>query len=222
MQRIQQLNLEFIFFVVAALFLSAIPYANIPFTWFSTFFHEISHGLAALATGGAIIKIDLHLQGSGLCYTSGGSRFFILNGGYIGAVVSGILIYKMADSLSHRKTNILAIFLAGLIALTAILWARDLTTWAILLILFVLFLGIIKLQDTKMVKWALKFIGIYVLVNAVRSPLYLIDGQSCGDGASLSNLTHIPEIFWVALWFVIGICGVLYLWLSRKKSKFPS
>jgi len=132
-----------------------------------TFFHEISHGIAALLTGGSIEKM-VHISGSGLCYTYGGSRFIVLQAGYIGAVVWGITIYIMADT--PKNTNILAMFLAGLILMSAVMYGRDIITWAILLFLFGLFISIVKLQGTFLMTLFLKFIGVYVLLDAVRVP----------------------------------------------------
>ena len=54
-----------------------IPIISIPFKWLDSYFHEISHGIAALVTGGEIIRIQLFTNGAGLCTTRGGSAFFI-------------------------------------------------------------------------------------------------------------------------------------------------
>lgn len=203
---------EFLALVVTAFFLSFIPLLNIPFSWIMTFFHEISHGIAAMVTGGSIESIRLYLTGRGLCTTSGGIHFFILQAGYIGAVVWGVLIYEMADIINHKRTSILAGCIAGLIGLVALLYGRDLMTWGILFVLFILFVNIIKLQEAYFMKLALKFIGLYVLLDAVRAPLYLVDGRHYGDGAKLADLTAIPEVIWVMLWLGFGVLGVYYLW----------
>ena len=142
----KRFNYEFIILTGAAFFLSFIPYVDIPFTWTMTFFHEISHGLAALLTGGAIDKIEIHLIGSGLCYTIGGSRFFVLQAGYIGAVIWGMIIYSMADRLNHKNTTRLAALMVGFIAFSAIFYSRDIITWGILLVLIGLFVCVIKLD----------------------------------------------------------------------------
>lgn len=213
----KSVSFEFLALVAGAFILSYIPLVNIPFTWIMTFFHEISHGIAALLTGGSIEKINIHINGSGLCYTKGGIRFAVLNGGYIGAVIWGILIYEMANKLSYKNTSLLAGLIAGLLAFSALFYGRDVLTWVILIILFAMFISIIKLQDTKLVKIALKFVGIYVLLDAVRAPLHLIDGRHYGDGAKLADLTGLPEIIWVALWLAIGVGGLIFLWKINKK-----
>ncbi|MGL1932240.1 MAG: M50 family metallopeptidase [Desulfotalea sp.] len=210
--------LEFFIIISVAFIISFIPFIRIPFSWIMTYFHEISHGIGALITGGSIVKIELHLRGSGLCYSIGGIRFVILQAGYIGAVVWGILIYRMADSMTKKSVNIIAIFFAGLVAVSAILYGKDIITWGILLVIFGFFVSIIKLHKTSFVKLSLKFIGVYVLLDAIRAPLQLIDGRHLGDAAKLSDLTMIPEILWIILWVAIGFYGVWYLWKSSRKA----
>jgi hypothetical protein len=212
-----RLNFGFIAITTAAFILAYIPILNIPFTWFTTFFHEISHGLMAVLTGGEVHSINLHLRGSGLCTSSGGIRFLVTFAGYPGAVFWGFLLYLMADEVSHKNTNILACMMAGLIAIVALLWGSGLITWGIMAFMLVVLLSIIKLQEATLMKTALKFIGIYVLLDAIRFPLYLIDGRHFGDGATMSNLTGLPEIVWVIIWLGIGVGGLLILWRLSKR-----
>ena len=211
-------SLELTILIGVAFILSFVPFIRIPFSWVMTYFHEISHGIGSLITGGSVVKIQLHLMGSGICYTIGGIRFVVLQAGYVGAVVWGILIYRMADGMRKKGVNLIAVFLAVLVAVTTILYGRDVITWSILLVLFGLFVSIVKLHEPSFVKLSLKFVGVYVLLDAIRAPLQLIDGRHYGDGAKLSDLTMIPEFFWVVLWMVTGGYGVWYLWKSSRKA----
>lgn len=215
----QNFNFEFLILISFAFLFSYVPIIHIPFTWIMTFFHEISHGIAALLTGGSIEKIYIHLMGSGLCYTRGGSRFIILQSGYIGAILWGLLIYKMSAEIKPKHTSLIAVALIIMILLSAILYARDLVTWFILVLIAILFISILKFNNTNFLNLALKFIGIYVLLNAIRSPLYLIDSRHYGDGAKLSDLTGIPEIFWIIIWLFLGIISLLYLFKTSHKLK---
>ncbi|MDQ6978692.1 MAG: M50 family metallopeptidase [Mariprofundaceae bacterium] len=208
-------NIEFLVLVMAALFLSWVPFLSIPFTWFMTFFHEISHGLMALFTGGSIASIVLHWDGSGLCYTRGGSRFLVLQAGYIGAVVWGVLLYHTAHKVSERYIVAVVAVLGMVIAGAALLYARDVVTWLILAFLFALSVSIGKLQHLRGVNIALKFVAVYVMLDAVRAPLYLIDGKHYGDAASLSDLTGLPEMIWIILWLAVGLAGVFHVWRSN-------
>ncbi|MBT4921576.1 MAG: M50 family metallopeptidase [Rickettsiales bacterium] len=204
------------FLIFAAIIISAIPLVNIPFTWVAVFFHEISHGISALLTGGSIEKIKLHLAGSGLCYTRGGIRFVILQAGYLGAVFWGVLIYMIAGKVKSKHANIIIYAILGLIAISLILWSRDVITWIILLILFALFVCVLKFKTWKSGKIFLKFTGIYILLDAIKSPLYLIDGRHYGDGSKLADITHIPEFIWIVVWFAAGVMSLVYLW--KRKS----
>ena len=42
----------------------------LPVKLLTVFFHELSHGLAAILTGGSIVSIGLNLNQGGICYTS--------------------------------------------------------------------------------------------------------------------------------------------------------
>lgn len=201
---------SFYFYLLAALLLLNIPLISIPFKWFETFFHEISHGLAALLSGGAIVQIQLFPNGSGLCTTQGGNRFFISFMGYAGAVLWGVFIYSSASS-HQRVAQVLSVFLSLLLLVTLLMWSADTLTFIILLCLLALMFVQMKLSRHKYLQNIIKIIGITVLLNAVQSPLYLLDGQSIGDGASLANITYIPEIIWVLLWCFMGLYGLYFI-----------
>lgn len=214
-QNKQTTNRGVLLLLLAGAFLLAyIPFVHVPFSWAMTFFHEISHGLAALLTGGSIVSIELHSDGSGLCYTRGGWLFVIFNAGYIGAVFWGVLIYALANRApsGRGREKIIAILIAGLIAVCAVLYAKDTMTWVVSAVLFLLFVAVVRLGQTVWGMWLLKFIGIYVLVSAMRAPLHLLDGRHDGDGASLADLTHLPEIIWVVLWLAVGVLGLIVVW----------
>ena len=50
-----------------------------------------------------------------------------------------------------------------------------------------------------------------MLINSLMSPLYLLDGQARGDGAALADLTFIPEVIWVAIWFSVALFAIYRL-----------
>lgn len=212
-----KLHYRFAVIMTACFVASYIPILNWPFTWIQTFFHEISHGLAAIATGGRVSHIEIHLRGSGLCYTSGGIRFIVTSAGYLGASLFGVLLILSVSMLSHRQASMLAIALAGLTFGSLLLWARDLVTILILLsITAVCLLPIKNNWHPKAIHILLQFIGCYVLLDAIKSPLWLIDGRSLGDGATLAQLTLVPELVWVALWEICALAGVWIVWKSLK------
>jgi len=86
-------RIKFYLLITAAIILGFVPILHLPFGWLETYFHEISHGLAAIFTGGKIENIALRLNGEGVCYTRGGILFFIAFAGYAGAVFWGGALY---------------------------------------------------------------------------------------------------------------------------------
>ncbi|MEN8132596.1 MAG: M50 family metallopeptidase [Pseudomonadota bacterium] len=203
-----------------ALIISAIPLIHYPFGWFETFFHELSHGLAALLTGGIIHSIELNLDGSGYCVTSGGVQFLVLISGYAGSALWGCLVYLSVTSGKARSANIIAAMLAALVTLTGVLWARDLVTILILLAIVGLFAAAYRYGSRQLTRRFVEFIGVYVVLDAIRSPFSLIDGQSLGDGSALTDMTYIPEIIWIMLWSLMAISCLVLLWIRSAPNEF--
>jgi len=202
----------------SALIISQIPLISIPFKWLESYFHEISHGLAALVTGGTIVKIQLFPNGAGLCTTRGGMNFLISFMGYSGAALWGMGIYFVA-SMHQRIAQILSGIIALLLVTTLIFWARDILTFIIIAVLLAVVLLKFKYSKLSYLQLSLQITGALILLNSVKSPWYLVDGRNLGDGAALSQLTGIPEIIWVFVWFTIGIGGIVFLAKTSNKGK---
>jgi hypothetical protein len=207
---------RFILLVVCALLLSAFPIIHYPFGWFETFFHELSHGLVALISGGKLHRIELNFDGSGLCTTAGGAELLILFAGYAGSAIWGSLVYLSVSKNKAYHAKAISVFLSALILLVAILWARDLITFVILGVIGSLFVFAYRYGSGQTTQLIIEFLAIYIVLDAIRSPLHLLDGRSIGDGSELAQITRIPEIFWVAIWFLLA-CGCLYF-LFKKSS----
>ena len=54
-----------------------------------SFVEEWLRDLAAVATGGAIVELQVNAQEGGHCMTLGGNRFVILSAGYLGSLFFG-------------------------------------------------------------------------------------------------------------------------------------
>ncbi len=202
---------ELIIFIIGAFILSAIPFVHWPFSWLETYFHEISHGLAAIISGGSVDRIELHLKGSGLCYTIGGWKPLVSFAGYAGAIIWGAIIYLGAHS-PGGNSRWMAFAILLLMVISGLLWARDMITILIMLIISGLLYASFTYVKGQLFHRLMAFAGIYVLVSAARSPLALIDGRDRGDGAALSDLTWIPELVWVAVWCLMAIATLVILW----------
>ena len=208
-------NHQFSFWImlISAILVAKTPLRT-PFQWMETFFHELSHGLAAIFTIGWIHSIKLHWDGSGVCYTRGGLRIIILLAGYIGAALWGGFIYLAGWTLDTTGDTQMLYFLIGLLTIVTVLWVRNPTTLLIMATMAIIFYIPTQLLEYSLPAYAIEFFGLYVVQSAITAPLHLIDGKHKGDGAALADITLIfPEGVWILLWFTTASLTLLYLWV---------
>lgn len=207
---------HFFILLIAAVIIKQLPLVSIPFNWLESYFHEISHGIAALVTGGSVLRIQLFANGAGLCTTQGGSSFVISFAGYAGATLWGWGIYKLA-SAHQRVAQIFSVLVFLLIVSSIIFWGRDFLTWFILAVLAALFLLTIKVDKLHYLQRLMQLFGLLILLNSLFSPSYLLDGRNLGDGAALASITFIPEFVWVLIWFSLALVSLYSLYKSANK-----
>ena len=208
---------HFFILLIAAIVIKQLPLVSIPFNWLESYFHEISHGIAAILTGGNVLRIQLFANGAGLCTTQGGSSFVISFAGYAGATLWGWGIYKLA-SAHQRAAQIFSAIVFILLIFSIIFWGRDLLTWFILAVLAMIFLLTVKLQRVHYLQRLMQLFGLLILLNSLSSPSYLLDGRHLGDGAALASMTFIPEIIWVLTWFSLALLALYSLYKAARKS----
>lgn len=207
---------SFFILLISAVIIRQLPLISIPFNWLESYFHEVSHGIAALLTGGKVLRIQLFANGAGLCTTQGGINFVISFAGYAGATLWGWGIYKLSSA--HQKAaQIFSLFLLALLVWSIIFWGRDVLTWFILVVLAGLFIITMKLQKVHYLQRLMQLFGLLILLNSLASPSYLLDGRHLGDGAALASMTLIPEIVWVVMWFSIAALALFSLYKSSIK-----
>lgn len=209
-------RLVFIGYCIFSFIISYIPLIGLPFIYLSTIFHEISHALVTLITGGEIIEFVLSPNGSGHVISRGGNNFLIAFSGYFGVTIWAILLFQ-----SGRNNHLVQATLGALILLfstTLFLWVNNIITAFILVSVIVMLTYFLFKTSMKLITYLTQAIAILVLFNAIKSPLYLIDGRDLGDGAMLADLTWLPEIIWVSIWCGWGLLVLYYIWHSSNCS----
>lgn len=213
-------SFEFPMLLILAVLVSFLPLINLPMKWFNTYFHEISHGIAALITGGSIKYIEINYNGSGVCATVGGVNSVIAFAGYFGAVLWGMAIYMMAARLNKMAATAFAFFLVTMTGLTIFFFAGNVVTTLILSMIATVILLIELSRDHTVMRLGLKFIGLYILVDSIFAPMHLVDGLHRGDGANLEKFTGLPEVLWVVIWVLTAVFAMrqMWIWDVRKNS----
>jgi len=205
--------------LILALLLGQAPVLSNFLSWQMTFFHEISHGLVTLLTGGRILGIELHFAGSGLCQVSGGVRWLAALAGYLGATVWGVLIYLLAGIISKKYSHLLAAFLVvGLIG-SAILYVRDFQSGIIILFIAIWYSAAVKFRDQLPLHFLLKLSGLYIILDALKAPLVLFGYPGPNDAATLAALTGLPAFVWIVLWLAAALGGLILIWKIERAQK---
>ncbi|MCD8475334.1 MAG: M50 family metallopeptidase [Shewanella fodinae] len=199
---------QFFVELILALVLSRLPYVSLPFHWLESYFHELSHAIAAVISGGVVSQIRLFPDGSGLCFSQGGWPVLVGFSGYTGAALWGTLLFFHVLSATRYSPKLSGSWAGGITDVGIV--GRDLLSIAIMLSLSVLFLLPLKLTYSTLLRGSLRLVAMIVMLNALASPAVLLGLGQRGDAALLAQMTLIPAVIWVALWFAVGL-GALYL-----------
>ena len=179
-----------------------------PFRVFVVFLHEISHGLAAIATGGSIEAIGLSFDEGGACLTRGGWRFLTLNAGYLGSLLWGAFFLLVGARRRRARPAILAIGAFTLVV--TVLYVRT---------PFGLLYGVAAGAGLLVVASRLSPAVSEVLLAAigVMSCLYavwdvasdvLVRDTAGSDAAALAQLTGVPTAVWGTLWVTASLAVI--------------
>ena len=95
----------------------------LPLKLLIVFFHEFSHLLATLLTGGSAHVLSLTPHMGGLLLSHGGNRFAILNSGYLGSLLIGLGLFLSA--LHSRADRWITAGLGFTMLAVAALYIRD-------------------------------------------------------------------------------------------------
>ena len=204
-----------------------IPFGNFvlyPFTILATWFHEMGHGLTAIALGGRFEKLMIFSNGSGLAYHSGHlalgpfGRALVSTGGLIGPPVAGAALLLASR---HRKSARQALFVLGtLLLLSTLIWVRSLYGWLLLpaLGLATLYLSLESIAWLQV--FAVQFLGVQACISSYRHLDYLFShSATIGGKTMLSDTGRIAQMLILPYWFwggLIAIASALILFKSLQ------
>jgi hypothetical protein len=205
---------------VAAGVLGRVPvlhWAVYPFQLFNTFVHELSHGLAAIVTGGSFRNFEVYSDGSGVAQSAGGVRWIISSAGYLGsALVGGALILITASGVSPRRV------LLGLgigLAIACVLFVRNFFGIASGLVIAGAIVAAGLRLEARWASWLLLFLAVQTALNALDSLWGLVrlstfhqSGQPT-DAGNMAAATGVPAFVWAIVWSGLAI---LILWQAVR------
>jgi hypothetical protein len=200
------------FLISAVFYLWASPVIQ-PVKIMVVLFHEMSHGLMALASGGRVLDIVITSDEGGACETEGGAALLIVSAGYLGSMFfGGLLLY-----LSRFKGCVPIVFTALTLTLGAaiftVLHDPYSRTFASALAGSFVFAGLLSpavvgaffLRILGTVSCLYSIFDIYWDVIANGSPGKLAEN----DATAFSQLTGMPSEAVGLLW--LGVSAVYFL-----------
>lgn len=223
-------------------YIPLIGYLTYPIRIFATFIHEGSHVLATLLTGNAVQSLSVASDGSGVVWSQSSgwfSQLLISSAGYVGTTTFGAaLLVWMRYGMSSRTALYAS---AGFVAVMTVIFGILAPFWNFLAnvtvgsVIFTVFAGgvltlglasIARFADIKWANFALAFLAVQCLVNAVFDLMNLLfisaTSSQQSDAANMAAATGIPSIFWVFIWMGISIAmisvGLRVYAISRAKS----
>ena len=188
--------------------LPAFEWPLYPFRLFNTFVHELSHGLAAVATGGSFRRFVVHADLSGTAWSAGGIQWIVTSAGYIGSAAFGGLLAILSARGVSAKAVLGGLGLAlGLLCVLFVGNAFGIV--AGLGIAAALVLAGRWLQP----RWAdglLLFLAVQMMLNGVESLFELFQlattvPRAETDAQIMARATGVPALVWAVLWSMIAL-----------------
>lgn len=216
-----QISWVLTFILVGVLWNTPVVY---PLKLLVVFLHELSHGIAAVATGGRIEEIVVVPQEGGHTLTIGGSRFWTLSAGYLGSLAWGGLILVLA-ARTHLDKLLSVVIGTGMI-LVSILYGGN---WFVHLFGISFGGGLILvggLLPESINDWILRVIGftscLYAILD-IKSDVLDRSGVRSDARMLHEELTPmIPTVAWGIIWIIIAIIGTFFFLYVSGEEKAES
>ncbi|HCL57122.1 MAG TPA: hypothetical protein DHW82_08970 [Spirochaetia bacterium] len=217
----KQIGMLILFFVIAVVLWDT--FFIYPVKLFVVILHEMSHGIAAIFSGGSIVKIQIDSQIGGYCQylSSGGnvSEFFIASAGYLGSLFWGGLILMLASKTEKDRT--ISAVIGGVVLFLSYFVIKTGEAFGIV---FTLLFGIFMLVSAKFLPMKfhdtmLKFLGLtsclYVIID-IKDDLIVRSGIG-SDADAIANLTGIPSVAVGVIWIIIALVSLFFILRSSLR-----
>lgn len=210
--------------IVFAVLITSIPqfplgnYLLYPFTILTTWFHEMGHGLTALMLGYDFYRLVILPDGSGVAETYGEpsiiAQALISAGGPLAPTAIGsALILASARQKSWRPALYV---LAGIIALSVLIWVRSTVGLVVLPLVAAALVGIALRGSSMAIRLTLQFLGVLGALSMFRDWDYLfsesalVGGQVMySDTGAIEQALYLPHWIWAILIIVASAAMIL-------------
>jgi len=210
-----------IFFLFISIVLVVILWATpvlYPLKLLVVFFHESSHALATILSGGEVAQLVLLKEQGGYVMSRGGSRFLVLNSGYLGSLLWGVIIYLLGV---HTRLDKAALMILGIVVILITLgFAGSLFTIVFGLIAGITLVLVARYLSQDISDFILRLIG---LTSMLYVPLDIFSdtisrSQLNSDARMLATEYGGTTIMWGVVWLLISVF-IIFICLRRSMFK---
>ncbi|MEM7688670.1 MAG: M50 family metallopeptidase [Pseudomonadota bacterium] len=206
--------------VVVVLALPALPFGNYltyPFVILTTWFHEMGHGLTAMALGQRFEQLQIFADGSGVAQSmvdndlSAFSRAAIAAGGPLAPCIAGSLLILAS---AHQRLWRPALWAtAAAIFASVIIYVRSPVGFFVLPLVAAGIALMAWRGPDYLTRFTLQFLGVLGAMSMLRDFNYLfteeavINGRRMlSDTGQIEDALFLPHWFWAAV--ILSICAV--------------
>lgn len=174
------------------------------------FFHELSHGLAAVFTGGKIVSLTLSSDEGGLATTQGGNLFLIISAGYVGSLLFGVALFLIA--LRSRADRLAVAALGLCMLLIAALYIRDGFPLVFCGLTALILLLIARFLPVEVNDLTLRIVGLASMIYVPQDIISdtITRAHLLSDARMLANEFGGATVLWGGAWLLISL-GVIVL-----------
>lgn len=185
-----------------------------PIRIFVVLLHELGHALAAVLTGGSVVRIELVAAEGGTAWTQGGSRFLVLNAGYLGSLLFGVAILYASRRTRWAPPTLFVI--AAVVLGVTLFYLRPLFSFS-----FAYGVGasaalwaLVRYGGPELQRFVLHLLGVFSCLYAffdIRDDILNLDRLGgVSDATMLAELTFIPSFVWGIAWIGASL-ALLYV-----------
>ena len=180
-------------------------YLLYPFSILATWFHEMGHGLAAMAFGHEFERLVIFPNGSGYALhlaegdPSRISQAMIAAAGLLGPTVAGCLL--ILASRTQRATKAALALLGAALLGSTLIWVRSTTGWMVLPLLGGASLLLAFYGKEAHRRFAVQFVGVQGCISIYRDFGYLFSRGGYMEGRlQMSDTEHIAQALFLPYW----------------------
>lgn len=193
-------------------------YLIYPFAILTTWFHEMGHGLAAMALGYDFERLVLLPDGSGFAESSSATRRSALSqalisaGGPLGPSVvgSGLIL----ATRWQRYWRPVLYGLATLITASTLIWVDGWTGWIVMPLVASTLVALALKGRDWLIRFCIQFLGILAALSMFQNWNYLFSYSAIVGGQEmLSDTGAMQEALWLPYWIwailIIALSGLM-------------